>query len=294
MQAIQAPTRISISNILLTTDFSQASRAAVPYAVALARLYGAKVFIAHAVSPEVYLSVPLDRLPHEADPGWQEARRNVAHFLDSNPLANVAHEEILERGELWDVISGIIAAKQIDLLILGTRGRQGLRKLVLGSDAERIYRQALCPVLTVGPKAAISGRPHKPKQIVFPTDMSASSLRALPYALSLAEENDATLTLLHLAPLVPWQEQGLVAGSGRKRLDALVPEEARLWCKPESVVRFEFPVEGVLHFAEERDADLIVMGVRKTAGTTLTSHLPWTIASEVVSEAPCPVLTVRG
>jgi len=294
MPAIQAPTRISISNILLPTDFSQASRAAVPYASALARVYGAKVFVAHVIDPEAHLSVPLDRLPHEADPAWQEAWRDAAHFLSNNPLANVTHEEILERGELWDVISGIITGREIDLLVLGTRGRQGLRKLVLGSEAEKIYRQAPCPVLTVGPRAGISGRPHKPRQILFPTDISESSLRALPYALSLAEENDAILTLLHFVPLVPWQEQGPVAESAQKRLEALVPEEAKLWCKPEYVVRFEFPVEGVLRFAEERDADLIVMGVRQTAGTTLTSHLPWTIASEIVSEAPCPVLTVRG
>jgi len=294
MPAIQAPTRISINNILLTTDFSQASRAAVPYAAALARLYGAKVFLAHVISPEAHLSVPLDRLPHEADRVWDEARRNVAHFLEKNSLADVTHEEILERGDLWDVISSIITEKKIDVLILGTRGRQGLKKLVLGSEAEKIYRQAPCPVLTVGPRAGVSGRPHKLGQILFPTDISEGSLRALPYAVSLAEENDATLTLLYLAPQVPWQEQGPVAETARKRLEALVPEEAKLWCKPEYLVRFEFPVEGVLRLAEERAADLIVMGVRKTAGTTLTSHLPWTIASEIVSEAPCPVLTVRG
>jgi nucleotide-binding universal stress UspA family protein len=294
MPTIASPTRISIDNILLTTDFSEASRAAVPYASALARLYGAKVFLAHVVSPDPHLSVPLDRLPHEADPVWQEAWRNTADFLQHTPLEKVTHEEILERGELWDVISSIIADHEIDLLVLGTRGRQGLRKLVLGSEAEKIYRQAPCPVLTVGPNAGISGRPHKPRQILFPTDISESSLRALPYALSLAEENEATLTLLHFVPLVPWQEQGPVAESAQRRLEALVPEEAKLWCEPKYVARFEFPVEGVLRVAEEEDADLIVMGVRQTVGTTLTSHLPWTIASEIVSEAPCPVLTVRG
>ena len=294
MPAIQAPSRISISNILLTTDFSSASEAAVPYAAALARLYGAKVFVAHVVSPEAHLSVPIDRLPHEADPVWQEARRDTEHFLDHSALAKVPHEEIFERGELWDVISSIIAENEIDLLVLGTRGRQGLRKLFLGSQAEKIYRQAPCPVLTVGPRAGISGGPHQPRQILFPTDLSESSLSALPYALSLAEENDATLALLHFIPLVPWQEQGPIAESALKRLEALVPGEAKLWCKPEYVARFEFPVDGVLRVAEERDADLIVMGVRQTLGTTLTTHLPWTIASEVVSEAPCPVLTVRG
>ena len=200
--------------------------------VRLARLYGAKVFLTHVVSPDPHLSVPLDRLPHEADPVWQEAWRNTADFLQHTPLEKVTHEEILERGELWDVISSIIADHEIDLLVLGTRGRQGLRKLVLGSEAEKIYRQAPCPVITVGPNAGISGRPHKPRQILFPTDISESSLRALPYALSLAEETEATLTLLHFVPLVPWQEQGPVAESAQRPLEALVPEEAKLWCEP--------------------------------------------------------------
>lgn len=68
----------------------------------------------------------------------------------------------------------------------------------------------------------------------------------------------------------------------------------RAWCKPEFVVRFEFPAEGILRLARERGIDLIVMGVRKAAEGGLPDHLPWPVASRVVAEAPCPVLTVRG
>ena len=292
MPTIQAPARIAISNILLTTDFSTASQAAVPYAAALARLYGAKLFVAHAVGPEPNLGVPLDHLPHEADKDWREAERNLRKFMDSKLLTGLPHEQFLERGELWDVTSSLIADCHIDLLVLGTHGRQGLKKLVLGSAAEKIFRQAPCPVLTVGPRA--TGKPHKPRRILFPTDLSPASLSALPYALSLAEENEATVTFLNLVPLIPWQEQAAVEESTRKRLEALVPEEAKVWCRPEFEVHFEFPVEGVLFFAEERNVDIIVMGVHKPTGASLTSHLPWTVASEIVSDAPCPVLTVRG
>ena len=85
-----------------------------------------------------------------------------------------------------------------------------------------------------------------------------------------------------------------MAESAQRRLRRLWrQEEAKLWCEPKYVARFDFPVEGVLRVAEEEDADLIVMGVRQTVGTTLTSHLPWTIASEIVGGS-CPVLTVRG
>jgi len=73
-----------------------------------------------------------------------------------------------------------------------------------------------------------------------------------------------------------------------------VPAEAEDWCKPEFVARFEFPVEGILRLAKERDADLIVMGVRKSGDAAMQEHRPWPIASQVVAQAPCPVLTVRG
>jgi nucleotide-binding universal stress UspA family protein len=73
-----------------------------------------------------------------------------------------------------------------------------------------------------------------------------------------------------------------------------LPAEAEAWCKPEFVARFEFPVEGILRLAEERDVNLIVMGVRKSGKTAMQQHLPWLIASQVVAQAQCPVLTVRG
>jgi nucleotide-binding universal stress UspA family protein len=93
-------------------------------------------------------------------------------------------------------------------------------------------------------------------------------------------------------PLVPLQHQESVAASARTRLEELLPEDAADWCRPECIVRFEFPAEGILSLAREQNADLIVMGVHK--GTPFASvHLPWAIAYEVVCDAPCPVLTVR-
>lgn len=128
---------------------------------------------------------------------------------------------------------------------------------------------------------------------MFATDFSAGSLHALPFALSLAEENQARLTLLHVIPLVPMQHQVWASGNTRKRLEELIPPDAADWCRPETVVRFEFPAEGILRAAEAVSADLIVMGVHKRAPRA-SSHLPWAIAYEVVCHAHCPVLTVRG
>ena len=151
MEALQTNTRISLSNILVTTDFSQTSKNALPFAAALARQYEAKIIVAHALSPEPHLSVPVDPLPADADPAFLEAQGKLAEFALGNSLGVRPAKMLLERGDVWDVISDIIQKNKIDLVVTGTHGRQGLKKLVLGSEAEKIYRKATCPVLTVGP-----------------------------------------------------------------------------------------------------------------------------------------------
>ncbi len=293
MQAPQVTARITLSNILFTTDFSQVSSAALAYATALAGWYGAKIFVVHAVPPEPYLSMPLEPIPMEFDLFWKNAKKNIADFVPASSFGNVAHEEILRRGELWDVISDVVRKNEIDLLVMGTHGRHGLKKLVLGSEAEKVYRQATCPVLTIGPHIPEARSTNwRLKQILFPTDFSEPSRHALPYALSLAEENEATLILLHMIPLVPWQHKESLEHNMRKRLEALMPTDAS--CNPQFLVGFDFPAEGILRCAQEREADLIVLGVSKPTAAAWKAHMPGSVAAEVVGAAPCPVLTVRG
>ena len=119
-------------------------------------------------------------------------------------------------------------------------------------------------------------------------------MKALPYALSLAEENQANLIFLQLISLTLYQYRESEDANAREMLRALVPADAENWCKPEFVVRFEFPEDGILRLAEERKADLIVMGVRQPAEGAISEHTPWPVASQVVAKAQCPVLTVRG
>jgi nucleotide-binding universal stress UspA family protein len=201
---------------------------------------------------------------------------------------------VIEQGSPWEVVSRQIQKQPMDLLVLASHGRRGLRKLVLGSEAERIFRQSSGPVLTVGPRArAIDPGRWTPKTIIFPTDFSPTSLHSLPFALALAEESQATLVVLHLTPLFPFGYRPEIESDLTDQLKVLVPEDAGDWCRLEFVVRFEFAAEGILQVAEERQSDLIVMGVRK-ASALAASHSPWETASEVVSKACCPVITVRA
>jgi nucleotide-binding universal stress UspA family protein len=227
------------------------------------------------------------------DTQWQDAQQSLDRFSDQGPLDDTPHMEVLERGELWNVLEDQIQRHKIDLIVLGTHGRHGLKKFVLGSAAEQIFRCASCPVLTVGPHVAPPQEPATFISIIAAIDFSAGSLQALPYALSLAEENQAELVLFHVIPLVPIEHQESVAASARTHLEELLPTDASDWCRPECLVRFEFPAEGILNLAETRHADLIVMGVHRRAPVA-SAHLPWATAYQVVCHATCPVLTVRG
>ena len=295
MQALETNTRISLYNVLVTTDFSKISKTARSYATALAGQYEAEILVAHALSPEPLLGVPLDRLPVEADLAWLEAESKLAEFTLGTSLNGRPVKMLLERGDVWDVISGIIQKNKIDLVVTATHGRQGLKKLVMGSEAEKIYRGATCPVLTIGPQVPpLKDAKWRVKTILFPTDGSETSLKALPYALSLAEENQANLIFLRVMPLAYREGQESDEASVRETLRALVPAEAEDWCKPEFVARFDFPVPGILWLAKERGVDLIVMGVKHAGSRTLREYSPWPTASQVVAQAKCPVLTVRG
>jgi len=294
MPATLASLRLTFKNILFPTDFTEASTGALPYALAIAKAYGSKLYLTHAVAPQPPLSIPLEPIPLEMDPLWQQARDRLTRYLDSAPVRDVAREGVLEQGNLWSVLDDVICRHSIELIVLGSHGRHGLKKLVLGSNAEQVFRRAPCPVMTIGPAAMGEGHEHSAfRHIVFATDFSKGSLSALPYALSLAEENQAQLTLAHLIPLVPMQHQEEVRATAMKRLLELIPSDAEDWCRVECVVSFEFPAEGILSLAETRHADLIVMGVHAKAPRS-SSHLPWAIAYEVVCHAKCPVLTVRG
>ena len=117
MKALGTKTRILFGNILVTTDFSQVSQTALQYATALAGQYEAKIVVAHAISPDPRLSVPMDPVPVEADPAWLEAEGKLAEFALGNSLGARPAEMLMERGDVWSVISDIIQNKEIDLVV---------------------------------------------------------------------------------------------------------------------------------------------------------------------------------
>jgi nucleotide-binding universal stress UspA family protein len=190
------------------------------------------------------------------------------------------------------VLEPVISHHSIDLIVLGTHGRTGFQKLLLGSAAEEIFRRSTVPVLTIGPdvRKSTSADGHF-RSVLFATDFSTSSLSAAPFAISLAEENHAELALLNVMPQSDIKHHAVALA----HLYNLVPSDSRMQSQPFAVVRYGEAADCILETAKERSADVIVLGVRGAAKHLVAAtHLERATAHKVVSHARCPVLTVRA
>ena len=216
-------------------------------------------------------------------------------------LTGVAHEVSVVRGVgIWQAVEQAIANAGADLIVLGTHGRTGAQKMLLGSVAEEIFRRSQIPVLTIGP--GVRSGMHKAahfRRVLYATDFSEESRAGAPYAISLAQENQSQLFLLHV--IHERKHEGerrsseISVANAMHELHELIPPDAELWCRPDPLVQYGDPAERILETAEDRDVDLIVLGVRDAAGRlSAATHLERSVAHKVVARAICPVLTIRG
>src|SRR5579872_2294374 len=199
MSGITTQVGVGIKQIAFATDFSKPSARALPYALSLAQKYDAKLFVAHVNSEPIGVPASLREGLHGLGFKHQNEDADGLNLLESQ-LRGVRYEVISREGDVCAELSQIVRTEGIDLIVIGTHGRTGAGKLLMGSVAESIFRHAPCPVLTVGPDVA--GEPASIAdlhEILFPTDFGAESLAALPYAISLAQQDDARLYLLYVA-----------------------------------------------------------------------------------------------
>jgi nucleotide-binding universal stress UspA family protein len=294
---------IPITHILCPVDFSEISRHAFDHAAAIARWYEARLTLLYVFECRPNLDLP----PLVLDDAARESLLRDMHQLASTVSPGIAPDLlVIEAPYVHGEILAQIDALHADLLVVGTHGRGGFERVFFGSVAEKVIRAAPCPTLVVPPRApdvAVDAPVHF-RRILCPVDFSESSLDAVMYALDMAEEADARLTLLHVVegpamlgddPAFPAADyQRLRADAeqrARERLLALVPEEARTYCTVETVV-----VEGrahreILRQADERAADLVVMGVHGRGAIDLAVFGSTT--QGVIRAATCPVLVVR-
>lgn len=301
---------ISLKNVLFATDFSATSEAALPYAVAICRRFGGTLHTAHVISEANLLLmtggvdyVSMGTVYEDAHTEAKERIEQVAARLEGIPNCSY-----VRHGQVWKNLADIIEENEIDLIVVGTHGRTGLGKLLLGSVAEDILRHAPCPVLTIGPK--IEGRAKLPafpakgrdlappeleiRQILYATNFERTSLGVAPVAIAMAEEFQARLALIHV--IEDYTQLGSAPGpieDGIRRLQNLVPRTAALQYSPETVLEFGEAPKCILKAADERETDLLVLGARAAEELVGATHLPWSTTHQVIAHAKCPVLTVR-
>jgi nucleotide-binding universal stress UspA family protein len=296
MKPLDAKSRIAPRNVLLATDFSPASEAALNHAMAIAGHYGSKLYVAHVIGQEfkdlLAPEVTRTRLEHAEELTQQK----IEQLAGAARERGVQCQALIGHGAVWNALLDLIRQNGIDLVVVGTHGRRGARKLLLGSVAEEVFRLAPCPVLTVGPKTSETQVADAPvRHVLYPLEFAPDSGDAALYAVSLSEMYHAKLTLLKVfEDMVPSpEEKAQVQEPVRHWIDDHLAEGSSLRERTSFELGFGPAAQAILKYAMEGGVDLIVMAVRRL-DPIMAAHLekPDT-AYQVICSAPCPVLTIR-
>ncbi len=306
---------IQIRRILCPIDFSDFSRRALDHAVAIATWYESTITILHvsaiapvaayAPGPAIVPSAVLTREDRD------QLRASMRRFAEAEGRSRVPLEFEIREGSAAAEILALAASVPTDLIVMGTHGRSGFERLLLGSVTEKVLRKAACPVLSV-PRHIPDVVPAPAvlfERILCAIDFADCSMHALNYAMSLAQEADARLTVIHVieAPLeapadfhetvfgAPRSLADYIAAAGeerRARLIAAVPEAVRAYCTVETMMPTGKPYREILRVASEQQSDLIVIGIHGRGAADLLFFGSTT--QHVVRQAACPVLTLRA
>jgi nucleotide-binding universal stress UspA family protein len=291
MKTLETQRQIALKNILFATDLDVSASQALPFAVALADRYGAKLYVAHVIPQAAYSFAH----PDSVERILKEAQDYATYALNQivDPLARRGQrcEALLGNGDVAEVLTEFVQSHAADLVVVDTSSRAGLGKALIGSVAEEVIREAPCPVLTVGPHVMAGGAAGF-QSIVCATDFSLGALRATAFAVLLAHEYQAHLTMVHVVEGVLRDEPHLAIRLTETRLREMIPPEPELLHEPEVVAEIGPVADRILGVANGLRADIIVMGVRGVGAFAQTASHFGSIAHRVVSLAACPVLTV--
>jgi len=289
MQLVRRSSAVSFKNILFLADFSSASTRALSYALAFARHFHSHLYPAHVLDGQVPTAGAAGAEPaiHDVE---ERTRRQLMRQVEYNGLD---FRPLLSRCAVEVAVPHWIAEYGIDLIIMGTHGKRGIQKFLLGSTSDWVVQNALCPVLTVGPHLNLPRQFNLAiNKILFPVELGAGSAELpLSYALSLAEEQWARLVLLNVLPEQSrdYHDRTRVLRFTLDQLQRLLPPDASQRCRPEFAVDEGSTAERILAHATSEDPDLIVLALRQgrhTAGLDTGTEY------HIISAAPCPVLTV--
>jgi nucleotide-binding universal stress UspA family protein len=291
-----------IKKILCAIDRSPSSLQAFGYALALARWQTARLnlleVVEEAPAPGVTRTPKSDGVPTDTRAALE---RDLRRMLTARRASRVKVDISLRKGPVVQEILAQARESRSDLVVIGTHGRGGVQRLVLGSVAEKVLRLATCPVLTVRRGVRLARRGGSPfETILCPTDFSPSANRAVAYAKRLAREADAELILM---TSLDWPFGDAVLAEEvaelRKRMEAdarlaltrLLPRSDPNGPRAQAIVTIGNASGAILKVAKARSVDLIVMGVSGRGAVDMA--LLGSTTHRVIRQGSWPVLTVR-
>lgn len=283
-------------NVLVTTDFSPASKPAVSAAVDLASASGGRLWIVHVIPPIPRGAAP--RLYREMGEFLRaDAERRLRRLATAAGARGVRARPLLLQGPVHEAVRRVALERRVGLVVVGTHGRTGAARVFLGSVAEKLIATATRPVLAVKRRA----RRPIPRTVVFATDFSRASGPAWKIALDLARSVGARLRIVHAqVPLAEGQalrwayaeaERELLADA-RKRLEALRRSAQRAGMRADILLLRGEPYREISRAARTARDPWVVVGTHGRTG--LPRVLLGSVATRVLATAPCPVLTVRA
>lgn len=295
---------LELKSILVPTDFTEASDKALQHGIAIARHYRATLYVVYVVSSIGFTLNGPDAVELASIASERDINCFVNELLVSGRLNGVEVRPIVLKGNVDEQVESFARAHRVDLIVVSTHGRRGMARLFFGSIAQLISKCCCCPVLTVGPHSTgpwLGNPDDSGKPLLFSTAFNKDSAKAMPYAISLANDFERRLFVLHVIPSYRTHlrkrncsAQGDHESLALAQLNSLIPLDADRKCAATLLVESCDPADGILRAAKRIHAATIIVGTHRGAISDLAARLPWSITNHVNREALCPVLTVRG
>lgn len=291
---------IQFNKIAVLTDLESDSERMLRYAGSLARWYGSKLLLAHACTPELYVSVPPEPLPNWPESGMspkEDAEEKVKSLTDKLHLQDLVQKVIIREESIGHLLREVDEYHP-NLVVIATHGREGVRKWLAGSVAEEVFRKVQWPVLVLGPGLVEKdSSPQKQfRTILYATDLSAVSVSALQYAAGIAHDHEAQLIALYVDEN-PEEAFSFDRAMALQRLNDWLEDRADGLAEAltgvHSVVESGKAETEIVKAAAQWGADLVVLGARGLRAVPgAASHFIGGTAYEVVCSSGCPVLIV--
>jgi nucleotide-binding universal stress UspA family protein len=289
VMATMSPVKVTFEHILVPTDFSEISQRALEYAKSVATRGNSELLLVH-VNPPISLITP----PEAAWIDESEVVGRQEEQLEQSGAAlrseGYRAEAISLTGPLYDELLSTIKHYKVDLIVLGTHGKSGVERLLLGSDAEAVLRHAPCPVLSVGPAVPdLRRKTWHLREVICATTLNPRSAGIAAYAHTLAALHEAQFVLFHVKN--PGGHEDVDWASFEDAFRQYVPAGLGAVSSLRTRLAHTAPGTSIIDLAKQRGSDLIVLGAR--TASSMVTHLARGTVAKVLTDAPCPVMTLQ-